>query len=699
MSKQVSWDPSITFTISNPYPSLCLNMIVKNEGKIITRLLDSVSTIIDSYCICDTGSTDDTVEIITEFFKKRGIPGKVVQEPFKDFGYNRTFALNACKNLPNADYLLLLDADMIFQLNPQVSPTDFKKMLKEEAYYIFQGTNHHFYKNTRIVKNNKGITYWGVTHEYVNLPSGCNQSIIDRSVVFINDVGDGGSKANKFTRDIELLKNGLIEIPNNDRYTFYLANTYHDSGQHDLAIETYTKRIQIGGWIEEIWYSYYRIGKCYYHKGEHDKAIIAWMEGYNAYPNRIENLYEIVKHYRCNGKNTLAYGFYLLANKSMQTYPSRDFLFTENDVYEYKLDYEFTIIGYYVNTEKYDILKYCMQVLKHSIDDGITKNLMSNYKFYAQKLITHNNNSINVDALKSIGSNFTDELQGFNSSTPSFCIDTTTGNIIAKVRYVNYRIDENGGYVNQSHITTKNIISTLRFNDSKNTLEKIGTDFILDYNKTLDNVYVGLEDIRLFESNGIIYYNCNRGISHRHIQIEHGQISLTDKTTVNSVLLTKPGSSEVEKNWVLVDKKGDDLYCIYKWHPLTLGKITKTQPSDDHPSLFETISQQNTPKGFKQLRGSTNGVKIGNEIWFLCHAVSYEDRRYYYQTFVVLDANTYEFKTYMPWFTFEGAKVEYCLGFIYLEASNQLLIGYSIMDCETKYMTVDVNVLKEKMLQ
>ena len=39
-------------------------MIVKNESKIITRFFDSVSHIIDSYCICDTGSTDDTVKII-----------------------------------------------------------------------------------------------------------------------------------------------------------------------------------------------------------------------------------------------------------------------------------------------------------------------------------------------------------------------------------------------------------------------------------------------------------------------------------------------------------------------------------------------------------------------------------------------------------------------------------------------------------
>jgi glycosyltransferase involved in cell wall biosynthesis len=89
-------------------PTLCLNMIVKNESVIIKRLLDSVINIIDTYCICDTGSTDNTIEIISQYFTEKNIKGKIVQEPFKNFEYNRNFALEACKGL--SDYILLLDA-------------------------------------------------------------------------------------------------------------------------------------------------------------------------------------------------------------------------------------------------------------------------------------------------------------------------------------------------------------------------------------------------------------------------------------------------------------------------------------------------------------------------------------------------------------------------------------------------------------
>jgi len=189
-------------------PSLCLNMIVKNESKVILRLLNSVVDIIDTFCICDTGSTDDTVSIIETFFRERNIAGKVIVEPFQDFGYNRSFALNACNEMI-ADYILLLDADMIFWKNPDISAAEMKKKLTVDAYYIYQGSDTYYYKNTRVVRNKMGFKYWGVTHEYVDYPKNAKQDKLDRNIVFIKDIGDGGSKQDKFLRDVRLLLKGL----------------------------------------------------------------------------------------------------------------------------------------------------------------------------------------------------------------------------------------------------------------------------------------------------------------------------------------------------------------------------------------------------------------------------------------------------------------------------------------------------------
>ena len=45
-------------------------MIVKNESKIIERCIKSCLPVLDYISICDTGSTDNTVEIIEKFGKK-----------------------------------------------------------------------------------------------------------------------------------------------------------------------------------------------------------------------------------------------------------------------------------------------------------------------------------------------------------------------------------------------------------------------------------------------------------------------------------------------------------------------------------------------------------------------------------------------------------------------------------------------------
>ena len=170
-------------------PKICLNMIVKNESKIILRLLETVTPLIDSYCICDTGSTDNTIEIIRNYCESHKIPGKIMEEPFRDFGYNRTYALKGCNNMDHADYILLLDADMKLEINI-ANIEEFKKSLTKDAYYVIQGSPNFHNQNIRIIRNDPAYQYWGVTHEYVELPLRAVVERIDRSILFINDIGD-----------------------------------------------------------------------------------------------------------------------------------------------------------------------------------------------------------------------------------------------------------------------------------------------------------------------------------------------------------------------------------------------------------------------------------------------------------------------------------------------------------------------------
>jgi tetratricopeptide (TPR) repeat protein len=665
-------------------------MIVKNESRIIIRLLETVLPLIDGYCICDTGSTDNTIELITEFFKEREIYGKIIQEPFQDFGYNRTIALKACETyMPNMEYILLLDADMILVGPALQHPTAFKQNLEADMYHLYQGSHSFYYKNARIVRNNKGFTYWGVTHEYVNSPPNISVGTIERDLLFISDIGDGGAKGDKTERDIRLLKKGLEEIPNNDRYTFYLANSYRDSGQNQNAIDTYKKRIEIGGWIEEIWFSHYSIGNCYMRMGEDDRAICAWLAGYNAYPNRIENLYKIIEHYRVRGKNRIAYEFYLMAEKSRRKYTNwSDYLFLERDVYDYKIDYEFSILGYYVNENESltkDLVLSSMKIMNYPhLEENTYKNVMNNYKFYVSAIAK--TGGLNKDAtnrwnntLNSVGKNLGIDLNEYMSSTPS--MTWYKGNLIVNVRYVNYRIDDRGGYVNRDQIRTINVIAIV---DTTTTEPKILDEFILEYDMEENGRYVGLEDIRLHSQDNVLYYNANRGLKNGDMRIENGTIQLAQKTCKNSVHLKREGSGYLEKNWTLFQHhESAKPKVVYGWSPLIIGTI------ENGDTFVEYFRNANMPACFKHLRGSTNGVKIDDEIWFFAHAVSYEDRRYYYHMVVVMDSQTFQVKKYTPYFTFEKEKVEYTLGFSYFEIEDELLVGYSTYDKTTKYAVFD----------
>jgi len=674
-------------------PTLCLNMIVKNESKVIRRLLESVAPIIDSYCICDTGSTDDTIDIIERFFEEHDIPGKIVCEPFKDFGYNRTVALNACKNQPFADYLLLLDADMLFWMNSKISPAEFKRGLVLDAYTIFQGRDDFYYKNTRIIRNNRGCSYWGVTHEYVKIPPKSTEATMEKSHIFIVDIGDGGSKSDKFERDIRLLEQGLIDNPDNDRYTFYLANSYHDSGNYEKAIENYEKRIKLGGWFEEIWFSYYKIGSCYATLNKMEHAIHAWLNAYEVFPNRIENLYAIVKYYRIIGKNKLAHAFYELADEMRRTHKSRDYLFLKKDIYDYKLDYEFSILAYYANPRNKPVPPICMKICEHpSAEESILTSVLSNYKFYTPSLSEEAHSQIsksNMELLESIAK--TNVPPGFSSTTPSLCKSSDNKRLYVNVRYVNYTIDENGNYKNKETIDTINHLAIINI---ENVAWSVENTREIQYNRELDNLYVGLEDVRIFEYENRLFYNANRGLSYNSIKVEHGEIDPNTGETTNSRILTKEGEQSVEKNWVLFEAAHHQLFCIYEWYPLTIGTIKD--------KTYNTKCKNQMPPFFKHVWGSTNGTPFVNdlgetEIWFLCHTVSYENRRYYYHIFVCLDADTMTLKKYTPWFTFEKNPVEYSLGFAFLP-SAEILIGYSTMDSTTKYRTTKKSKVDEMMI-
>ena len=635
-------------------PTLCLNMIVKNESKIITRLLESVYKIIDCYCICDTGSTDNTIQIITDFFNEKQIKGKIIQESFKNFGYNRDYALKACVGM--TDYVLLLDADMVLDVK------QFKKemLTLADCFCILQGTDDFFYYNKRIVKNNGLYNYIGVTHEYIDIPPNSTCANFIKDLIFIIDIGDGGNKTDKFERDINLLTKGIEDEPKNARYYFYLANSYYDIKNYSKAIETYEKRITFGGWEQEVWYSYFRIGLSYIRLNDIGKGICCLLDGYEYFPNRIENLYEIVHLYRIIGKQKLAMVYYNLAkdilNKNLNW---SIYLFLQNDIYTYKLDYEYTIIASYTGIK--NINKHVVTILNNSKDMVIINNLLSNMKFYQDVI----NPIKKIDMNNSFEYNINGENILFNSSSSCIIPNNNGNGYIMNMRYVNYTINSNGTYNNcEKHIITIN--KYIKLNDKF----KIKNENIINI-EYVDRKYIGIEDVRIFHHNSDILFIGTGFHSNDTLGIVTGKYNHSGLPLQFIEITPSFIKKDCEKNWVFVHVN-NDLHIIYNWFPLQLCKL-----NENHIDLINTI---NMPNLFRFVRGSTNGFAYKNEIWFICHIVSYEAPRHYYHLFVIFDKNMKLLRYSAP-HKFDKECIEYCLGLIVEDTC--IICTYSTWDRTT----------------
>ena len=294
-----------------------LILMVKNESEIIKRCLDAVDKFVDAFFILDTGSTDETCAIVNTFiseniYKK---PFKLAHTTFQTFGKTRSesfklakeFITNECLwNVPSS-YGLLIDADMIFNLGNfnKETITDY------DEYKIIQRQSGLEYHNTRMIRMSIDWKCVGSTHEYWtsgdtrgNIINALKIAVImSDEKMWIDDVSDGGCKSDKLDRDERLLIEDLEDsiVTNNlfakQRALFYLAQNYRCKSEYTKAIELYLQRIDVGGWDEEIWASYYNICLMYELLNDLDKSIEYSLKAYEYDNTRSEPLYNIAKVY------------------------------------------------------------------------------------------------------------------------------------------------------------------------------------------------------------------------------------------------------------------------------------------------------------------------------------------------------------------------------------------------------------------
>ena len=137
-------------------PTIGLLMMVKNENKRIHVSLNSIIGHVDALIIFDTGSTDNTIDIIKDFSEKYKINLYLIQGEFVNFSISRNTSLYYADTI-NVHYILLLDC------NDELKGGNNLRSLAAEYYnkpnnaflvcqQWFTGLSDKYY-NVRFIKN------------------------------------------------------------------------------------------------------------------------------------------------------------------------------------------------------------------------------------------------------------------------------------------------------------------------------------------------------------------------------------------------------------------------------------------------------------------------------------------------------------------------------------------------------------------
>ena len=351
--------------------TVCAALILKNESKIIARCLKSIKPYIDYWVICDTGSTDETEEIVEK--ELSGISGELHDTPWENFGHNRTELIKLCKG--KADYALLIDADETLIVN---NP-EFKDGLTSDAY-MTKFTGDMDWRLKKLVSLNIDWHFKGVTHEHIDSAEHFSEEHTED--IYFDNFADGSRRPMKFEEDIKLLEEGIKNEPDNSRYMFYLAQSYFDLKNWEKAREHYEQRMCCGGWIDEVYLAAYKRAICI---GiiEDRFPIEEFSAAHQIDPSRFEAIYEIISFFRKKGHYDIAY---TLCKKEINKSMKKGALFADLSIKKYKLKDELAICAYWVG-EYEESFELNEQLLNDSsLPPEYKERIIDNQKFAENKL-------------------------------------------------------------------------------------------------------------------------------------------------------------------------------------------------------------------------------------------------------------------------------------------------------------------------
>jgi glycosyltransferase involved in cell wall biosynthesis len=359
-------------------PHVVLNMIVKDEARIVAKGLATVKPHIDAWVIVDTGSTDGTQQVIRDALE--GVPGTLHERPWTNFAVNRSEALDLARAEHPNSYALILDADDLIEFPSGFSWPD----LVHDAYYL---TVQHFsltFKRLQLLRLARGWKYVGAVHEVAVPPDGLPpnpggpiEGLLYRRT---GEVSARSSDPAKYAKDAVLLQQEFAKNPAEGRTLFYLAQSLKDADFPAEALRRYEERVKMGGWAEEVFMSMLEAARLRERLGEPGKKVTAaYLRAWEYRPTRAEPLYELARYCRLNQHYASAYRY---ARRAYRIPQPPDVLFVRSDIYEWRIADEYALAAHFVGLQE-EAVRLVDEAIAKQPGDG---RLHANRRFMVEAL-------------------------------------------------------------------------------------------------------------------------------------------------------------------------------------------------------------------------------------------------------------------------------------------------------------------------
>lgn len=219
--------------------NLCI--MVKDAGPGFEEVLTENMKHIDKWTILDTGSTDETINIIKKVLVKK--PGNLYQEPFINFRDSRNRLLELAGK--DCKYLMILDDTYIIQGKYREFLSHVRGHVDTDSYNLFISTDDVHYASNRILKSDRELKYIYKIHEVINPDNNkCYQIPFEVGCVY-DKPSDYMCKRtyNRKLNDLTILFDEIKENPEDPRAYYYLGETYKELGNYESSLDFYLMRV------------------------------------------------------------------------------------------------------------------------------------------------------------------------------------------------------------------------------------------------------------------------------------------------------------------------------------------------------------------------------------------------------------------------------------------------------------------------